>query len=83
MKRFGYGAAEKRRMSVLFKDEGKVLHNQNPENYASDKYFYDVSNDLLMELLKNDFKVFPSLKESDNLKDEQFVEHALSREEGE
>lgn len=82
MKRFGYGAAEKRRMSVLFKDEGKVLHNQNPENYASDKYFYDVSNDLLMELLKNDFKVFPSLKESDNLKDEQFVEHALSREEG-
>ena len=39
-------------MSVLFKDEGKVLHNQNPENYASDKYFYDVSNDLLMELLK-------------------------------
>lgn len=82
MKRFGYGTAEKCRMSVLFKDEGKVLHNQNPENYASGKYFYDISDDLLMESLKNDFKIFPNLKENDILKDEQFVEHALSREEG-
>lgn len=82
MKRFGYGTAEKCRMSVWFKDEGKVLHNQNPENYAFGKYFYDTSDDLLMESLKNDFKIFPNLKENDILKDEQFVEHALSRGEG-
>lgn len=82
MKRFGYGTAEKCRMSVLFKDEGKVLHNQNLENYASGKYFYDTSDDVLMESLKNDFKIFSNLKENDILKDKQFVEHALSREEG-
>lgn len=82
MKRFGYGSDAKPRISVLFKDEGKVLHNQNPENFASNQYFYDATEDILTEALKNDFEVFPNLKQNDNLKDEQFVEHALSREEG-
>jgi hypothetical protein len=82
IKRFGYGSDDKPKISVLFKDEGKILHNQNPENYASSKYFYDTTETILAEVLKNDFKVFPTLKNNKNLEDEQFVEHALSREEG-
>ena len=82
MKRFGYGTDEKPRISVLFKQEGKILHNQNPENFASKNYFYDVPREVLEESLKFDFEVFPKLKSNQHLNDEQFIEHAFSREEG-
>lgn len=82
MKRFGYGTEDNPRISVLFTDTGKVLNNQNPDNFASNHLFYDVPKDLIEDALKNDFIAFPELKENENLKDEQFIEHALSREEG-
>ena len=68
LKRFGYGTDKKPKISVLFKKDGKVLHNQSPWNFASTNYFYDVPKDML--------------KDNKYLQDEQFVEHALSREEG-
>lgn len=82
MARFGYGLKTKPRISVLFKEESKILHNQNLNNYASNQYFYDTTQDILNYALKNDFHISPYLKEKVNLKDEQFVEHTLSREEG-
>ena len=76
LKRFGYGTDKKPKISVLFKKDGKVLHNQSPWNFASTNYFYDVPKDILEKVLKNDFDVFPELKDNKYLQDEQFVEHA-------
>lgn len=81
IKRFGYGTDDKQKISVLFKDEEKVLHNQNPENFASKNYFYDVPREVLEEALEADFKISPELKSNRYLDDEQFIEHAFSREE--
>lgn len=81
IKRFGYGTDDKRRISVLFKDNGKILHNQNPENFACKNYFYDVPREILEEALDVDFNIFPEIKGNFHLGEEQFVEHALSREE--
>lgn len=43
IKRFGYGTETKPRVSVLKKQEGIVFHNQNPENFASKRIFYDTT----------------------------------------
>jgi hypothetical protein len=73
IERFGYGSDDKIRISVLFKDNGKIIDNQNPKNYASKRYFYDTTEDVLSEILKHDFKMFPILKDNKNIKDEQFL----------
>lgn len=39
IKRFGYGTEDNPRISVLKKQEGIILHNQNPENFASKRFF--------------------------------------------
>ena len=83
IKRFGYGEKDNPRISVLKKETGKILHNQNPENFASKRFFYDVPKETLEQALETDFRVFPDLQKSEWLDDEQFIEHALSREEEE
>lgn len=82
IKRFGYGTKDKPRISVLKKPEGTVLHNQNPENFASQRFFYDTTEDVIRNVLKKDLEIFPSIKESEFYHDEQLAEHALSRLEG-
>ena len=47
IKRFGYGTEDNPRISVLKKQEGVVLHNQNPENFASRRFFYDTTEDVI------------------------------------
>lgn len=82
IKRFGYGTEDNPRISVLKKQEGIVLHNQNPENFASKRFFYDTTEDVIEDVLKWDIEAFPSIKESKFYHDEQLTEHTLSRMEG-
>lgn len=82
IKRFGYGTEDNPRISVLKKAEGIILHNQNPENFASKRFFYDTTEDVIKDILKSDLEVFPSIIESKFYHDEQLTEHTLSRVEG-
>ena len=59
IKRFGYGTEDNPRISVLKKQEGIILHNQNPENFASKRFFYDTTEDVLEDVLKWDIEAFP------------------------
>ena len=68
--------------SVLKKQEGIILHNQNPKNFASKRFFYDATEDVIEDVLKWDIEAFPSIKESKFYHDEQLTEHMLSRMEG-
>ena len=52
IKRFGYGTEDNPRISVLKKAEGIPLHNQNPENFASKRFFYDTTEDVIADVLK-------------------------------
>lgn len=83
IKRFGYGTKDKPRISVLKIHENIILNNQNPENFASKKYFYDTTEDVIEKILEKDLTVFPSIKESKGYHDEQLAEHTLSRLESE
>ncbi|MBD5487180.1 MAG: DUF4238 domain-containing protein [Lachnospiraceae bacterium] len=82
IKRFGYGTEDNPRISVLKKAEGTVLHNQNPENFASKRFFYDTTEDVIEDVLKRDLEIFTSIKKSRFYHDEQLTEHTLSRMEG-
>lgn len=82
IKRFGYGIKDKPRISVWKTHENIILNNQNPENFASKKYFYDTTEDVIEKILEKDLAVFPNIKESKNYHDEQLTEHTLSRLEG-
>lgn len=82
IKRFGYGTKENPRISVLKKVEGTIFHNQNPENFASKRYFYDTTEDVIEDVLKRDLEIFPSIKEDRFYHDAQLTEHTLSRLEG-
>lgn len=82
IKRFGYGTEDKPKISVLKKTEGVIFHNQNPENFASKRFFYDTTEDVIEDILKRDLEIFPSIKESKFYHDEQLAEHTLSRLEG-
>ena len=39
IKRFGYGTEKKPKISVLMKNDDKVMHNQNPYNFAAERFF--------------------------------------------
>ena len=82
IKRFGYGTENKPKISVLKKREKEILHDQNPYNFASKRFFYDTTEDVIEVALKKDLEIFPFIKESEYYHDEQLVEHAFSRVEG-
>lgn len=82
IRRFGYGTEDNPKISVLKKQEGIIMHNQNPENFASKRFFYDTTEDMIEDVLKWDIEAFPLIKESKFYHDEQLAEHALSRMEG-
>ena len=81
LKRFGYGDKDDKKITVLKLDRGTVLENQRAENFASANYFYDTSREQLVEALHDDLLMNPELLNSEKLSDEQFIEHALAREE--
>lgn len=81
LKRFGYGKKDDEYITVLKLDNGTVLDNRKVVNFAVANFFYDIDKEQLREILKEDLTVFPELCDSEKLSDEQFTEHALSREE--
>ena len=81
LKRFGYGNIDDEYISVLKLDNGIVLDNRKVKNFAVENYFYDADKEQIVEILKEDLKVFPELCDNEKLSDEQFTEHALAREE--
>lgn len=81
LKRFGCGDKEDKKITVLKLDEGTVLENRRAENFASANFFYDTNREQLVEALYDELVMNPELFNSEKLSDEQFVEHALAREE--
>jgi len=79
IKRFGYGTEDKPKISVLIKQEKRVLHDQNPYNFAAESFFYDTTKDVIENVLKGDLEIFPFIKQSKYYDDEQLTEHVLSR----
>ena len=77
MERFG----ESRKISVYFKVDGRLLPNQNPRNYASDRYYYDARKDELEALMQEQIEFNPELKQYVDWDDPQLLEHYFSRSE--
>lgn len=77
MERFG----ENGKISVYFKENGRLLLNQNPRNYASDRYYYDASKDELEALMREQIELNPELKQYIDWDDPQLIEHYFSRSE--
>lgn len=74
---------ENGKLSVYNVGDNTILENQNPNNYAAQRYFYDVDKDTLLELMEEVFELFPEMSNSPALDDPQFIEHALGRVESE
>lgn len=81
LKRFGYKIKNMDKISVLKVNESQILEKQGVENFAISNYFYDVSKEELENIVKETFLLYPELKNSKSLEDDQFVEHALARKE--
>ena len=79
MERFG----ENGKISVYFKDNRRFLPNQNPQNYASARYYYDASKDELEALMGERIELNPELKQYIDWNDPQLIEHYFSRSEAE
>ena len=77
MERFG----ENGKISVYFKEDGRILPNQNPRNYAADRYYYDTSKDELEALMREQIELKPELKQLIDWDDPQMIEHYFSRNE--
>lgn len=78
MERFG----ENGKISVYFKEDGRLLSNQNPRNYAADRYYYDASKDEHEALMREQIELNPELKQHIDWDDPQLIEHYFSRNEG-
>ena len=77
MERFG----ENGKISVYFKEDGRLLPNQNPRNYASDRYYYDTSQVELEALMREQIELNPELKPYVGWDDPQLIEHYFSHSE--
>ncbi len=77
MERFG----ENGQISVYFKEDGRLLSNQSPRNYASERYYYDTSKDELEALMREQIELKPELKQYIDWDDPQMIEHYFSRSE--
>lgn len=71
--------AENKRVSVFFIEDGRLLSNQNPRNYAAERYYYDVSKDELKELLKQQVEINPDVEHNIDWDNPQLIEVYFSR----
>lgn len=79
LKRF---APDGKRICVWNLQTDTILTRQSPENYAAKKYYYDTNATELKNALNEIETLYPSSFPKIDLSDEQFVEKALSRIEG-
>ena len=77
LRRFAEG--RKNRFSVFDKAADKILENQNPKNFASKRYYYDIDSDTLLEMMSDTFRILPNAINNPILQDSQFIESALNR----
>ena len=73
--------AEDKRISVYFIEDGRLLSNQNPRNYAADRYYYDANKDELKALLHEMIQLVPEIQQHIDWNDSQLIEHYFSRSE--
>lgn len=81
IKRFSEKNKKKYIITVLRKSNNTLLKKQNPENFAAQRYFYDVDKNDLEEALTEMYKLYPEVENHPSVDDEQSVEHMLSRQE--
>lgn len=62
--------------------ENKIITSQNSRNWASERYYYDVTPKGLNELFQQQISLYPELQRDSALNDSQLIEHILSRIEG-
>lgn len=60
-------------------DGNEILTRQEPSKYATRRYYYDASEEELRQALEEMSEFFPDAVAKSDLKDEQFLEKALSR----
>ena len=70
------------RLFTLAFSSSFLATSKSSENFASKRFFYDTTEDVIEDVLKWDIEAFPSIKESKFYHDEQLTEHTLSRMEG-
>lgn len=70
------------RICVFNLCEDKILPRQLSRNYASRRFFYDVSKEELLILLKSELELFPEFVNHPSLDDPQYIEHILGKNEG-
>lgn len=70
--------AKNGKISVYFREDGRLLHNQNPRNYAADRYYYDASRDELEALMQEQVELNPVLQQRIDWNDPQLIEHYFS-----
>ncbi|MBQ8984120.1 MAG: DUF4238 domain-containing protein [Lachnospiraceae bacterium] len=78
--RFSQGHSN--RICVFNLCEDKILPRQLSRNYASRRFFYDVSKEELLILLKSELELFPEFVNHPSLDDPQYIEHILGKNEG-
>lgn len=67
---------ENGRIAVFKKEDSTILSNQNPRNFASERYYYDVNENEWTYLIQNLQKNHPDVT---FLYEDQPIEHFLSR----
>ena len=73
--------AENGKISVYFREDGRLLSNQNSRNYAADRYYYDASRDELEILLREQIGLYPEIQQCIDWNNPQLIEHYFSRSE--
>lgn len=81
IKRFSKKYKKKYIITVLRKSNNILLKKQNPENFAAQRYFYDVDKVDLEKALIEMYKLYPEVRNHPAVDDEQLIEHMLSRQE--
>lgn len=81
IKRFAEKYKKKYIITVLKKSDNSLLKKQNPENFAAQRYFYDVDKAELEEALIEMCKLYSEVKNHPSIEDKQSIEHMLSRQE--
>lgn len=72
-------AEENGKFSVWDIKKNLILNQQQPRNFAAARYFYDMDENQLKQVLEPLFILIPTLKTKIDLSDSQFFEHYFSR----
>lgn len=73
--------AENGKISVYFREDGRLLSNQKSRNYAADRYYYDASREELETLMREQVELNLEIKQHIDWNDPQLIEHYFSRSE--